>query len=192
MKYSLMSHMIDQEIKLKKPTFIHRLILRDMGYTGEDPTLEEAFAFLNAHGFPAKNGSLSFRDLVRFARENGFDGLDMMAHHFDEDPAEARAVLEEYGVTLSAVNVLVPFSDAGSDGEFAGMLQNAKETLIKATRAVGEQILCPPRRKNRRNTLCISRFLEHRRAQNLPPNVRGDLFSVSQRTPSTGAPPPAA
>ena len=58
-----------------------------------------------------------------------------------------------------------------------------KEALIKATCANGEQILRPPRRKNRRNTLCISRFLERRRAQNLPPDVRGDLFSVSLRGP---------
>ena len=57
--------------------------------------------------------------------------------------------------------------------------EKLKEALIKTTCAVGEQILCPPRRKSRRNTLCISRFLQRRRVQNLPPNVRGDLFSVS-------------
>ena len=39
MKYSLMTHMIDREIKLKKPTFIHLLIMKDMGYQGQPPTL---------------------------------------------------------------------------------------------------------------------------------------------------------
>ena len=50
-----------------------------------------------------------------------------------------------------------------------------------------DEILCPPRRKNRRNTLCISRFLQRRRAQNLPSSVRGDLFSVSLRFPAGAA-----
>ena len=135
MKYSLMSHMIDQEIKLKKPTFIHKLILRDLGYQGADPTLEEAFAFFQSHGIDMKNGSLTFRDCVRFAKENGFDGLDMMAHHFDEDGREAKEILEEYGVTLSAINVLVPFTEAGDDTVFAGMLSDARAMIDRGAAA---------------------------------------------------------
>ena len=135
MKYSLMSHMIDEEVKLKKPTLIHKLIMQDMGYQGPEPTLEEAFAFLNAHGFPAKNGSLSFRDIVRFAKEHGFDGVDMMSHHFEEDPAEAKAALEEYGINFSALNVLVPFTEAVNDEMFNAMLAQAKDMIDRGAAA---------------------------------------------------------
>ena len=34
MKYSLMSLMIDKELKIKKPSFIQMLIMRSMGYEG--------------------------------------------------------------------------------------------------------------------------------------------------------------
>ena len=55
-----------------------------------------------------------------------------------------------------------------------------KEALIISTCAPGEQILCPPRRKNRRNTLCISRFLEHSCA-------RGPAATRRARIPLRGA-----
>ena len=41
MKYSLMSLMVDTELKLEKPNFIHMAILNDMGYEGKDPTIDE-------------------------------------------------------------------------------------------------------------------------------------------------------
>ena len=144
MKYSLMTHMIDKEIKLKKPTFIHILIMKDMGYTGEDPTLEEAFDFLRAHGMPVENGTMTFRDLVRFAKENGFDGIDVMSHHFEEDPAEAKAALEEYGITLSAINIIEPFCESADEAEFAAHLENAKAIIDRGAAAGCKNFLVMP------------------------------------------------
>ena len=74
MKYSLMSLMIDQEVKIKKPNFIQMIIMRSMGYDGPEPSVEEMFRFLNEHGIPAENGSMTFRDIVRFAKECAFWG----------------------------------------------------------------------------------------------------------------------
>ncbi|MBQ9413363.1 MAG: LysR family transcriptional regulator [Oscillospiraceae bacterium] len=85
-----------------------------------------------------------------FERNNRRVNLTVSGRAFLED---AKAIVQR---TRDAVRRA---KEAGADKEMALRVGFIKETLIKATRAVGEQILCPPRRKNRRNTLCISRFL---------------------------------
>ncbi len=144
MKYSLMTHMIDREIKLKKPTFIHLLIMKDMGYQGQAPTLEEAFAFLRAHGIPVENGAMTFRDVVKFAKDNGFDGVDVMAHHFSESGEDAKAVLREFGITLSAINIIEPFSESANEAEFNAHLEAVKDVIDRGAAAGCKNFLVMP------------------------------------------------
>ena len=40
MKYSLMSLMVNDELKVKKPNFIHMTMMKEFGYEGENPTVE--------------------------------------------------------------------------------------------------------------------------------------------------------
>ena len=145
MKYSLMSLMIDQELQLKKPNFIQKIIMRNMGYEGPDPeTAEEFFSFMNEHGIPAKNGMMTFRDYVRFAKENGFDGVDVMSFHFEEDGESARQILEEYGITLSAVNIISQFGNAWTEEAFEQCLTEVKEIMDRAYEAGCRNILLMP------------------------------------------------
>lgn len=144
MKYSLMSLMIDQEVKIKKPNFIQMIIMRSMGYDGPEPSVEEMFRFLNEHGIPAENGSMTFRDIVRFAKENGFDGVDMMSFHFEEDGAIAKAALEEFGITLSAVNIITQFGNAVTGEAFERCFEDVKEVMDRACEAGCKNILLMP------------------------------------------------
>ena len=139
MKYSLMSHMIDGELHHEKPGFIVKTILNSMGL--ECPQrADEAYALLNEHGVPMTNGTASFEDMVRFARENGFDGLDLMSYQMELEPEAVRAIMERYG----AVNVIMPFSEATNEGAFQGMLGAAKAEIDRAVEAGALQILVVP------------------------------------------------
>lgn len=144
MKYSLMSLMIDKELTIKKPSFIQILMMRGMGYDGPEPTAEEMFHFFREHGMDVKNGTMTFRDYVRFAKEKGFDGVDMMSFHFEEDGESARQILEEYGITLSAVNIIAPFADAESKEQFDKTLQEVTEVIDRAYTAGCRNILLMP------------------------------------------------
>ena len=132
MKYSLMTLMIDQEIKITKPSFIHKMILHDMGYDGEVENIEEMFQFFKVHGVPMKNGTMTFRDYVRFAKENGFDGVDVMAFHFEEDGESAREILEEYGIAFSAIDIIAEFGNAVTEEMYEQKLAEVKELMDRA------------------------------------------------------------
>jgi len=145
MKYSLMSLMIGDELKIKKPSFIQVIIMRSMGYEGPDPeSAEEFFSFMNSRGIPAKNGTMTFRDMVKFAKENGFDGLDCMSFHFEEDGETAKQILEEFDLPLTAVNIIAPFSGADTEEQFQGVLAGVKEVMDRAKTAGCRNILLMP------------------------------------------------
>ena len=135
MKYSLMSLMIDKELKIKKPSFIQMLIMRSMGYQGPEPTVDEMFEFFTSHGMPSRNGTMTFRDCVKFAKDNGFDGVDMMSFHFEEDGEEARKILEEYGITLSSVNIVSSFSECPDDEAVEKAFEEVKVVIDNAHKA---------------------------------------------------------
>lgn len=135
MKYSLMSLMIDKELKIKKPSFIQVLIMRNMGYQGPEPTVDEMFAFFTEHGMPSQNGSMTFEDYVKFAKENGFDGLDMMSFHFEEDGAEAKKILDQYDMTLSSVNIISTFSECADEEALEKAFQEVKAVIDNAAAA---------------------------------------------------------
>ncbi len=144
MKYSLMSLMIDREIRIKKPSFIQILIMRSMGYDGAEPTVDEMFAYLNEHGIPAKNGTMSFRDLVKFAKENGFDGLDMMSFHFEIDGKEAKEALDEFGITLSAIDIIAPFAGADTKEKRDVVFAEVKDVFDRGYEAGCRNFLVMP------------------------------------------------
>lgn len=144
MKYSLMSLMIDSQLKITKPNFIHMTMAKDMGYEGDMSSLDDIFSFLNAHGIPVKNGTMDFEACVKFAKESGFDGLDMMSFHFEEDGKRAKEILEKYGMTLSAVNIIVPFVNAKTQEKFDIFFRKAKGIIDQAHEAGCGNILLMP------------------------------------------------
>lgn len=144
MKYSMMSLMVDSEIKLKKPSFIHMAILGSLGYQGQNPTIDEALEFINAHGIPMKNGTMEFEDLVKLAKDSGYDGLDLMSYHFEISGSEAKAILEKYGITLSAVDLIMPFANASDETKYQTMLSRAKAMIDKTAEAGCKKMLLMP------------------------------------------------
>lgn len=144
MKYSLMSHMIDSELKYSKPSFIHKMILNDLGYSGDYSDIDEAMKFFADHGIPIRNGHLTFREFIRFAAENGFDGVDVMSFYFEEAGDGAKEILEEYGVTLAAVNILTEFSNASTEEEFQKIYSEVVSMIDKVHAAGGRNILLMP------------------------------------------------
>ena len=144
MKYSLMSHMIDSELKYTKPSFIHKMILNDLGYAGDYSDIDEAMQFFADHGIPIRNGSLDFRSFIRFAAENGFEGVDVMSFFLEEAGDDAKEILEEYGVTLAAVNILTEFSNASTDEEFNKTFSEVRTLIDKVNAAGGKNILLMP------------------------------------------------
>lgn len=145
MNYSLMSLMLDGHLKMTKPSFIQLGVAWELGFQGgPDSPLEEVLAYLNAHGVPMRNGEMSFEDLVRFARDSGYDGVDMMSFHFEEEGGRAREILEKYGVALSAVDIIVPFVNAVSPDKFRTFFNKAKETIDQAYDAGCRNVLLMP------------------------------------------------
>ena len=144
MKYSLMSLMIDQELKVTKPSFIHKMILRDLGYEGEVQDIGEMFRFFQDHGIPMKNGTMSFRDYVCFAKESGYDGVDVMSFHFEEDPESARSILEEYGINFSAIDIITEFANAETEEMYEQILSEVKQILDRAFAAGCRNALIVP------------------------------------------------
>ncbi|MEE0199316.1 MAG: sugar phosphate isomerase/epimerase family protein [Muricomes sp.] len=144
MKYSLMSLMVNDELKVKKPNFIHMTMMKEFGYEGENPTVEEVFEFLNGHGVPIKNGSMTFEDYVKFAKDAGYDGIDMMDFHLETEGKEAKQILEQYGITLSSVNIIIPFANAKTKSKFETMLGRAKCLISHAHEAGCRNVLLMP------------------------------------------------
>ena len=144
MKYSLMSLMISKELKVSKPSFIHIEMAKKLGYIGDVTSLEKLFCFLHEKGIPMKNGTMEFEDYVRFAKESGYDGIDMMSFHFEEDGQKAKEILEQYGIALSAVNIIVPFANASTKEQADILFQQAAEVMDRAYMAGCRNILLMP------------------------------------------------
>ena len=144
MKYSLMSLMIDPLLKVNKPSFIHMHILDTLGYKGKEPTVDEMFTFFNEHGVPMKNGTMTFEDMVRFAKESGFDGLDLMRFNLTVSGVEAKEILDRYSIVLSSANVIIPFASVMCEEEYRGMMVQAKADIDECCEAGAKQIMFVP------------------------------------------------
>lgn len=144
MKYSLMSLMLNKELKVSKPNFIHMEMAKKLGYFGDFTSLEKLFCFLHEKGIPIQNGTMEFEDFVRFAKESGYDGIDMMSFHFEEDGEKAKTILEKYGITLSAVNIIVPFINATTQEQADHLMNQVSEVIDRAYDAGCRNILLMP------------------------------------------------
>ena len=144
MKYSLMSLIVGSELKLSKPTLFQKNMLKGMGYTGPEPTLEEMYAFFESKGMKMKNGTMSFRDLVKFAHDAGYDGLDMMFFHFEEDPYEAKKILEEYGIVFASVGMISQFAQVEGEEGFQKEIAIVKDVIDRAVIAGCKSIMMMP------------------------------------------------
>ena len=144
MKYSLMSLMVEPALRKEKLNFILRSMLANAGISETPTDAEEAFRLLRAHGIQAVNGTASFEDMVRFTKEAGFDGLDLMAFQMEQEGKALRSVLERHGVTLSSVNLLIPFSEAADETAFQDRLNEAKHGIDEAVDAGAKRILLVP------------------------------------------------
>ena len=154
MKYSLMSFMVRSELRQEKVTFmaVGGLLMR-AGIHEFPETADEAYRMLNERGIPAKNGTATFEDMVRFAKENGFDGLDMMSYQIEQDPKEMKAILEKYDLPLTAVNIIAQFSSAETEEDYQKVLANTKAEIDQAGEAGAKQILLVPGGYSPRSTL---------------------------------------
>ena len=144
MKYSLMSLMVDEELRHEKPNMMMKAMLMGMGIADCPEDVDEVYALLNRYGVPMTNGTASFEDLVRFTKENGFDGLDLMSFQMECSGSKLRAILEKYDVVLSAVNIITPFSEANTEELFQEMLCRTKVELDQAIEAGTKKILLVP------------------------------------------------
>lgn len=144
MKYSLMSLMIDPLLVVTKPSFIHMHMLEMLGYEGDVPTVDEMFAYFESHGVPMKNGTMTFEDMVRFAKESGFDGLDLMSFELTVPGEEARRILEKYDLVLSSANVIVPLANAMNEEKYQSLLTMAKGEIDACCAAGAGQIMVVP------------------------------------------------
>ena len=91
-----------------------------------------------------KNGTMTFEDLVKLAKDCGYDGLDLMSFHFEIPGAEAKKILERYGIVLSAVNLIMPFANASTEEKFTVMLSRAKAAIDQACEAGCHNMLVMP------------------------------------------------
>ena len=145
MKYSLMSLTLDEQFKVSKPSFRQLGAAWKLGYKGNMASpLEEVLAFLSEHGVQMPVGTMTFEDFVRFAAACGYDGVDMMSFHFEEAGPNASQILEKYGITLSAVNIIVPFANACDAGQFRRFFTKAKGIMDQAYDAGCRNILLMP------------------------------------------------
>ncbi|MBR1497670.1 MAG: sugar phosphate isomerase/epimerase [Oscillospiraceae bacterium] len=144
MKYSLMSLMVDSELRHERVNFILGAMLAGAGIREAPASADEAYRLLNELGIPVKNGTASFEDMVCFAKENNFDGLDLMYFQMEAEGRELRAILEKYGVVLSAVNIIMPFSDAVDEDRFQELLHETQHAIDEAAEAGTKQILLVP------------------------------------------------
>jgi len=144
MKYSLMSLSLGSLIKVTKPSFLQVNMAKAMGLAMEDPSLDQVLDFLRTKGFPAEKGTMSFEDCVKFAKEAGFDGYDMMCFHLEGDGAEAKKILEKYGMTMSGVSIIVEFASAETPEEFNKCFAYAREHMDRAAAAGCKNIMLVP------------------------------------------------
>ena len=144
MKYSLMSLMVDSELRHNTVNFMLSAMLRAAGVQDIPQDADEAYALAGERGLPLKNGTASFEDLVRFTKEHGFDALDMMSYQMEAPGETLREILEKYGVTLSAVNIISPFSEAADEADFQRMLERTKAEIDLAIAAGAENIMLVP------------------------------------------------
>ncbi len=144
MKFSLMSLATGNLIKVEKPGFLQVNLAKAMGFSIEDPTVDQVIDFLSGKGFPVRKGTMSFEECVRFAKEAGFDGYDMMCYHLEGDGAEAKAILENYGMTMSGSTIIVEFASADTSEAFDKCFAYAKEHMDRAAAAGCKSIMLVP------------------------------------------------
>ena len=144
MKYSLMSLMVDSELRHNTVNFMLSAMLRATGVQDIPRDADAAYALAGERGLPLRNGTASFEDLVRFTKEQGFDALDMMSYQMEAPGGTLREILEKYGVTLSAVNIIAPFSEAADEEEFQQMLERTRAEIDRAIAAGTKNIMLVP------------------------------------------------
>ncbi len=143
-KYSLMSLMVDSELRHEKVGFILEAILRGVGVDNIPKYADDAYAILNARGIPMKNGTASFEDMVRFAKENGFDGLNLMYFQMELPPEKVKSIMDKYDLPLSSVNIIMPFSEVKNEEMYQGMLHAACHAIDDSIAAGAKEILLVP------------------------------------------------
>ena len=144
MKYSLMSLTLGNLIKVTKPSFLQVSMAKRMGLAVENPTLDQILEFMSSKGFPAQKGTMTFEDCIKFAKETGFDGYDMMCFHLEGDGAEAKKILEKYGMTMSGTTIIVEFANADTPEEFDKCFAYAKEHMDRAAAAGCKNVMLVP------------------------------------------------
>lgn len=144
MKYSLMSLTMGNLLKVSKPSVIQVNLCRMMGFTKEDPTIDEVLEFLNGKGIPMKKGEMTFEDLIRFASEAGYDAVDFMSFHFEIGGAEAKEILDRYNMKISGSAIIAPFVNVVNEEQFAKLYNESCEVMERLAEAGCKNILLMP------------------------------------------------
>lgn len=79
--------------------------------------------------------TIPYDKILKVLDEENYDGLDLMSFHFEIPGAEAKKILERYGIVLSAVNLIMPFANASAEEKFTVMLSRAKAAIDQACEA---------------------------------------------------------
>jgi sugar phosphate isomerase/epimerase len=141
-----MSMSMGNYLKISKPTFIHIIIARGMGFVpqGNEVTLDDLRAFYSSKGMPFVIGDMEFDEFVMFAKETGYQAVDCMDFHLEISGSQARKILEKHGMVLSSLNVIADFANANNDEKFNRALGSVKAGIDKASAAGCKTVLVMP------------------------------------------------
>ncbi len=157
------------------------------------------------NGFFGQEINITTYNLCRinmFLHHVGFDKFDIacedtltVPQHWDDEPFELIVSNPPYSIKWAGDDDPILINDPRFSP--AGVLApKSKEALIKSGCADGQQIFCLAKARNRRNTLCISRFFDKARRKICRRDARRDLFRGSLKqtwplscTPCPGWPP---
>jgi sugar phosphate isomerase/epimerase len=146
MRYTLLTMVMGSEIRITKPTFIHLIMARAMGFVpkGEEATLSEVQEFFASKGRPLVIGDMSFEDFVVFAKETGYDAVQAMSFHIEIPGEEARRILEKHGMPLDCLLIIADFASAATDAAFARVWDSVRKDMDKAVAAGSRSVLIMP------------------------------------------------
>ncbi|MGI6333850.1 MAG: sugar phosphate isomerase/epimerase family protein [Saccharofermentanales bacterium] len=141
-KYALMSMVMVNEFKTKRPTFFSMIGARMQGFDKEGPVTHEDLAeFYAAKGQEYKPGTMTFEEFVILAKECGYDGVDMMATFLDTPGKEIREILDRHKMELSSISLISAFCAARTDEEMQAKLAEARYYIDMAAEAGAHYVL---------------------------------------------------
>jgi len=141
-KYALMSMVNVNGFKTEKPTFFAMIGARMQGFDKKGPVTHEDLAeFFAAKGQDYKPGTMTFEDFVIWAKEAGYDGVDMMATFMDLPGKEIKGILDRHNMELVSISLISSFCAARTDEEMQAKIEEARHYIDMAAEAGAHYVL---------------------------------------------------